>query len=142
MALFGFWCYRDGEREPTSLRGKHLLLKTQVILGRNHTNGVGVAHTTAPSLNTDDAGTLLDNTKLDTVVDTPLQTTVDVYLPDLDVEVRLALGEVEGVDTAVQVRIPGSGLVTGDHDDRANGAVLGEETGGLTTVWQKVNDLR
>jgi hypothetical protein len=93
-----------------------------------------VAHTTAPSLNTDDAGTLLDNTKLDTVVDTPLQTTVDIFLPDLDVEVGLALGEVEGVDTAVQVRIPGSGLVTGDHDDRANGAVLGEETGGLTTV--------
>lgn len=135
MALFDFWCYRNDEKEPTRLREeKHLLLKTQVILGRNHTNGVGVTHTTAPSLNTDNAGTLLDYTKLDTVVDTPLQTTVDIFLPDLDIEVGLIFGEVEGVDTAVQVGIPGGGLVTGDHDDRANGAVLGEETSGFTTV--------
>lgn len=93
-----------------------------------------MAHTTAPSLDTDDAGTLLDNTKLDAVVNTPLQATVDILLPDLDVEVRLDFGEEEGVDTTVQVRIPGSGLIAGDHDDRANRAVLGKKTSGLTTV--------
>lgn len=101
-----------------------------------------MAHTTAPSLNTDDASTLLDDTKLDTVVDTPLQTTVDILLPNLDVEVGLGLREVEGIDTTVQVRIPGCGFVTGDHDNRANGPVLGEQTSGLTTVsTKKVNDL-
>ena len=64
-----------------------------------------MAHTTAPSLDTDDGVALVDDAELETVVDGPLETAVDVLLPDLDVEVGLGLGEVEGPDTAVQVGV-------------------------------------
>jgi hypothetical protein len=64
-----------------------------------------VAHTATPSLNTDDGVALVDDAELETVVDTPLEAAVDILLPDLDVEVGLALGEVEGPDTAVQVGV-------------------------------------
>lgn len=79
--------------------------QTEVLLGRDHTNGVGVAHTATPSLNADDGVTLVDDAELETVVDTPLEAAVDILLPDLDVEVGLALGEVERPDTAVQVGV-------------------------------------
>lgn len=84
----------------------HLLVgETEVLLSRNHTNSVGVAHTTAPALDTDDGVALVDHTELETVVDTPLEATVDILLPDLDVEVGLLLGEVEGPHTTVQVGV-------------------------------------
>lgn len=64
-----------------------------------------MAHTAAPALDTDDVVTLVDDTELETVVDTPLEAAVDVLLPDLDVEVGLLLGEGEGPDATVQVRV-------------------------------------
>lgn len=79
--------------------------QAEVLLSGHHTNGVGVAHTTTPSLDADDGVTLVDDAKLETVVDTPLEAAVDILLPDLDVEVRLVLGEVERPHTAVQVGI-------------------------------------
>lgn len=79
--------------------------QTEVLIGGHHTNGVGVAHTATPSLDTDDRVTLVDDSELETVVDTPLEATVDIFLPDLDVEIRLGLGEVERPHTAVQVGV-------------------------------------
>lgn len=79
--------------------------QTEVLLGGDHTNSVGVAHTAAPTLDTDNGVTLVDDSELETVVDTPLEAAVDILLPDLDVEVGLGLGEVEGPDTTVQVRV-------------------------------------
>jgi hypothetical protein len=79
--------------------------QTKVLLGRDHTDSVGVAHTATPSLNTDDGVALVDDAELETVVDTPLEAAVNILLPDLDVEVRLVLGEVEGPDTTVQVGV-------------------------------------
>jgi len=64
-----------------------------------------VAHTAAPALDADDVVALVDDTELETVVDTPLEAAVNVLLPDLDVEVRLLLGEGEGPDATVQVRV-------------------------------------
>lgn len=64
-----------------------------------------MAHTAAPALDADDVVALVDDTELETVVDTPLEAAVDVLLPDLDVEVGLLLGEGEGPDATVQVRI-------------------------------------
>ena len=64
-----------------------------------------MAHTATPSLDTDDRVTLVDDSELETVVDTPLEATVDVFLPDLDVEIRLGLREVERPHTAVQVGV-------------------------------------
>jgi hypothetical protein len=64
-----------------------------------------VAHTAAPSLDTDDGVALVHDAELETVVDGPLETAVNILLPDLDVEVGLGLGEVEGPDTAVQVGV-------------------------------------
>ena len=85
--------------------GLHLLSQAEVLLSRDHTDGVGVAHTAAPSLDTDDVVTLVDDAELEGVVDTPLETAVNILLPDLDVEVGLLLGEEEGPDTTVQVRV-------------------------------------
>lgn len=118
----------------------NLLLKTQVILGRDHTDSVGVTHATTPALNTNDAVALVDNSEFDTVVDTPLKTAVDIFLPDLDVEIRLGLGEIEGVDAPVQVRVSGCGFVTSDHDNGADGTILGDETSGFTTINQLADD--
>lgn len=83
----------------------HLLSQAKVLLSRDHTDGVGVAHTAAPSLDTDNVVTLVDDAELEGVVDTPLETAVNILLPDLDVEVGLLLGEEEGPDTTVQVRV-------------------------------------
>lgn len=79
--------------------------QTEVLIGGHHTNGVGVAHTATPSLDADNGVALVDDSELETVVDTPLEATVDILLPDLDVEVGLALGEVERPHTAVQVGV-------------------------------------
>lgn len=82
-----------------------LLCQTEVLLGWDHTDRVGVAHTTAPALDTDDVVALVNNAELDTVGNTPLETAVDVLLPDLDVEVRLLLREEEWIDATIQVGI-------------------------------------
>lgn len=113
-----------------------------------------MAHTAAPALDADDRVALGDNAELQAVVDGPLQTAVDILLPDLDVEVGLLLGEVERPHTAVQVRVlsslvsarsstrsqweivvtyPSGGLVAGDHNDGADGAVLGQQAGSVAT---------
>ena len=86
--------------------------QAKVLLSRDHTNSVGVAHTATPSLNTDDRVALVDDAELETVVDTPLEAAVDVLLPDLDVEVGLALGEVERPDTTVKVRVLSMSVVS------------------------------
>jgi len=64
-----------------------------------------VAHATPPALYTDNGLVLWQDTKLDRVLDTPLETTVDILLPRDGLEVGLVFGEVEGVDTTVEVRI-------------------------------------
>lgn len=84
---------------------ENLLRQAEVLLSRDHTDGVGVALATAPALDTDDVVALVDDAELETVVDTPLETAVNILLPDLDVEVGLLLGEEEGPDTTVQVGV-------------------------------------
>lgn len=80
-------------------------VETKVLLSRNDTERVRVAHTTPPALNTDDWGALVQNAELDGVTDTPLEAAVDILLPRGGLEVGLGLGEVEGPDSAVQVSI-------------------------------------
>jgi hypothetical protein len=92
-----------------------------------------VAETTPPALDANDGVTLLEHTKLEGVADTPLETLVDILLPGDLLEVGLLLVVVEGVDTAVQVRVARGNGVTSDHDNRADGAVLGDKTGGVAT---------
>ena len=83
----------------------NLLSQAKVLLSGNHTDGVGVAHSAAPALDADNVVALVDDAQLETVGDTPLEATVDILLPDLDVEVGLLLGESEGPDATVQVGI-------------------------------------
>lgn len=64
-----------------------------------------MAHAAAPALDADDVVALVDDAELEAVGDGPLETAVNVLLPDLDVEVGLPLGEEERPDTAVKVRI-------------------------------------
>lgn len=111
-----------------------------------------MAHSAAPALDADNVVALVDDAQLETVGDTPHEAAVDILLPDLDVEVGLLLGESEGPDATVQVGIlmvcqfelefhqnqgqkthPRSLGVAGNHEDRANRTVLGEETSGVTT---------
>jgi hypothetical protein len=79
--------------------------KTKVLFGRHHTNSVGVALASTPTLHTNHSLAPVDDAELDTVGDTPLQTTVNVLLPDLDVEVGLLLGEQERIHSPVEVGI-------------------------------------
>ena len=64
-----------------------------------------MAHSSSPALDTDHRIALVKDTELDGVHDTPLQTTVNVFLPWSGVEVRLLLGEIEWVYATIQVRI-------------------------------------
>jgi hypothetical protein len=79
------------------------LIESKVLGSRHNAQSVGVAHTSTPALDTDDSVTLAEHTKLDSVHDTPLETAVDILLPWFALEVGLVLGEIEGVDTTVQV---------------------------------------
>ena len=111
-----------------------------------------MALTSTPSLNTDDGVTLREDSQLDTLADAPFQTSIDVLLPVLLVEVWLFLGEEEGVDTTVQVRVLAvvssraannekgaitytrGGGIASDHEDGAAWSVFGDETGRFTTM--------
>jgi hypothetical protein len=64
-----------------------------------------VTHSSSPALHANDRRTLLENTKLDGVHDAPRQTAVNILLPWRGLEIGLLLGEVEGVYTAVKVRV-------------------------------------
>lgn len=81
------------------------MLKTEIRFGRDHTDSIGVAHATTPALDTDDWVTARKDAELNALLDTPLQTRVDIFLPRMVLEVRLSLGEVEWPDTAVEVRV-------------------------------------
>jgi hypothetical protein len=79
------------------------LVETKVLLCWDDAECVGVSHSSSPALYANDWISLAENTKLDGVHDSPLQTAVNILLPWLRLEVGLLLGEVEWVDTAVQV---------------------------------------
>ena len=64
-----------------------------------------MAHPATPSLHADYGITTVDDAELDALLDAPLETVVHVLLPVLAVEVGLCLGEEEGIDAAVQVRV-------------------------------------
>jgi hypothetical protein len=82
-----------------------LLVQTKILCRRNNAEGVGVAHTSPPALDTDNRVALAQNTELDSVHDTPLEAAVDILLPWALLEVGLLLREEEGVYTTVQVGI-------------------------------------
>ena len=64
-----------------------------------------MAHTTLPALHADDVVALVEDTQLDGLLDAPLETTVNVFLPDGGVEVGLLFGEQEWVDASVKVGV-------------------------------------
>lgn len=109
-----------------------LLTNSQVLdICLDDPQGVGVTHAALPALDDNKGVALGHNLELQRLGHTPLDAAVDVLLPvDLG-EVRLLLVEVEGVDAAVQVTVPGGRGVAGHHEDGADGAVLGEQAGGL-----------
>jgi hypothetical protein len=106
-------------------------LQAKIRLSSHDTQSVGVAETTPPALDADDSVALLEHTELESVADAPLETLVDILLPGDGLEVGLLLVVVEGVDAAVQVGVARGDGVAGDHDDGADGAVLGDEAGGV-----------
>jgi len=67
-----------------------------------------VAHTASPALYTDNRLALTENAEVDGVLDTPLNTLVNIFLPWVRLEVGLLFGKVEGVDAAVEVGILGN----------------------------------
>lgn len=101
-----------------------------------------MTHTTPPSLNTNDWVTLVEDAELDGLGYTPLQTLVDILLPRSLVEVGLGFREHEWIYTAVQMAVTGGACVAGDHEDRADGTVLGDEAGGGATAIMLARRLR
>jgi hypothetical protein len=93
---------------------------------------VGVTHPTLPALDNDNGLPLAQNAQAHGLLDTPGDSSVDILLPvDLG-EIWLGLVEQEWVDTTVQVSVSRSGRVAGNHEDRGDWAVLGEETSRVT----------
>jgi hypothetical protein len=82
-----------------------LLVQSKVLLCGHDAEGVSVTHSSSPALHANDRCTLLENTELDGVHDAPRQTAVNILLPWCGLEIGLFLGEVEGVYTAVKVRV-------------------------------------
>lgn len=64
-----------------------------------------MAHTTPPALNADDVVAFVEDAEADGLLDAPLETSVDVFLPYRLAEVGLLLWEHERVDAAVEVGI-------------------------------------
>ena len=81
------------------------LRESQVVLGIYDANGIRVSQTTAPALHTHHLVTLLQDTELDRLGDTPLQAAVNIHLPAGGFEIGLLLGEKERVYATVQVRV-------------------------------------
>lgn len=59
----------------------------------------------APSLNTDDIVAFAQDAELDGLGDPPFETSVDVFLPIVFVEIGLHLFEEERIDSAIEVRV-------------------------------------
>ena len=81
------------------------LKQTQVFRSRYHTDRVGVALPTAPALHTNHQIILLQNAKIDGILDAPLEAAINILLPVCFIEVGLLLRVEEGVDTSVKVGI-------------------------------------
>ena len=107
--------------------------KTQVFLSRDNTNGISVAHSTTPALNTDYAVTLVENTQSDSLANTPLETLVNIFLPVGAAEVRLGFWEFEWIHATIQMSVSRRTRISGDHNDRADRAVLRQYTSGVAT---------
>jgi hypothetical protein len=116
-----------------------VLVKTQVLLGRDDPQRVGMAHTTPPALHTDHGIALGQHTQLDGVGDAPLEAGIDILLPRGGLEVGLLLRVVEGVHATVEVRIPAGAGIACHHDDGTDGTVLGDEAGGVAAVMSHVS---
>lgn len=82
-----------------------ILSKAQVLLGRHDTDGVGVTHAAPPALDADDVVAFVEDAEADGLLDAPLETAVDVFLPDCRAEVGLLLGEEEWIHAAVEVGV-------------------------------------
>lgn len=98
--------------------------KTQVLLRRDDTNGIGVALSTSPTLHCNDAVAFGQDSQFDRLGDTPFQASVNVLLPIHTVEVWLGLREVEGIHTPIEMGVSRGCCISCDHDDGAHGSVL------------------
>ena len=58
-----------------------------------------------PALNTDDVVAFAQHAQLDGLKNTPLETTIDIFLPVCLLKVGLLFWEIEWVDTTVEVGI-------------------------------------
>lgn len=136
------------EHSPPPLPSS-VLIQPEVFGRWDNAERVGVAHSSSPALDTDHRVALVKDTKLDGIHDSPLQTAVDIFLPWGGVEVRLLLGEIEWIYATIQMGVlpelakklnngdfeayTGGHGITGNHDDWADGAILGDQTSGSTT---------
>jgi hypothetical protein len=92
-------------RFSSQLHANSILSKPQVLLGRHDADGVGVAPAALPALDADDVVAFVEDAEADGLLDAPLETAVDVFLPHRLAEVGLLLGEEERIHTAVEVGV-------------------------------------
>lgn len=94
--------------DPTSIPRIVLessLAKTEIILCRNDSNGVGMAHATAPTLNANDRITFSQDVELDCPANAPFESIIHVFLPVFLAEIRLLLIKQEWIHPTIQVRV-------------------------------------
>ena len=79
------------------------LAETQVLLCRDNTDSIGVSLSSAPALYTDNHISFTEDAKTNGLLDTPLESAVDIFLPIRFLKVWLLFWELEWVYAAVQM---------------------------------------
>ena len=89
----------------TKIKYSTVLHKTQIFLRRNHSDSIGVPLAASPALNTHYLIPLVQNAKLDSILDSPLEATINVLLPVCLLEVRFLSWVKEGIHAPIKVRV-------------------------------------
>jgi hypothetical protein len=114
-----------------------------------------VPSASAPALHTDYSIAVVENAKFDGFQNSPLQTTVHIFLPRHFVEIWLLFVEYEGIDSSVKVRVlkivvrisipkennvyitySSCSCIASDHDDRTYRSVFRYESSCVATEFR------
>lgn len=105
------------------------LKEAQVLLRRNHADGVCVALAASPALDSNNAITFTQDSQLDPFVDPPLKALINVLLPVDTTKVWFRFGKVARIHSSIEVSVSRGRSISRDHDDRAYWPVFGEQPG-------------
>ncbi|KAH3670083.1 hypothetical protein OGATHE_002896 [Ogataea polymorpha] len=114
-----------------------VLGQIDLVQGNQNPHGIGVSNTSGVALDTNDSLASGQKTKLDGMLDTELESVLDVLDPVLVAWIFID----KWIHASIQVAVSGRSWVSGDHDDRTVRSVLGNESGGGSGGGQDNHDL-